>query len=253
MNKSILSAALSLSFLMSGCTTVENMIPAFLEHKQADHEEHWDYAKHGPKHWGDFSGTCDSGASQSPINIIPAESTELNSLYEISFAEDVHTDAKIYDNGHSIKVLPAKGGKIILHDKEYTLIQFHFHGRSEHTIDGRRYDMVAHMVHQAADKTLAVVAVMFEVGQRNMFIQKIIENVGKVVNIDPQDLLPKDVSHYYHYVGSLTTPPCSENVKWYILKDTDSISSEQLKKFRKFYIDNERPIQPTNFRHIESK
>lgn len=246
MNKLIISASvLALTLLISGCATKE--------HKQAEHTAHWDYAEHGPEHWGDFSGTCDTGKSQSPINIIPTESVELNSLYEISFAEDVHTDAKVFDNGHSIKVIPSNGGKITLKEKEYKLVQFHFHGKSEHTIDGRRYDMVVHMVHQAADKSLAVVAVMFEVGQENKFIQNIIENVGKEVNIDPQELLPKDFSRYYHYVGSLTTPPCTENVQWYILKDTDTISSAQLKKFREYYTDNERPIQPINSRHIESK
>lgn len=237
--------AITLMVLMSGCAT--------MGHEQADHTAHWDYAEHGPEHWGDVSGTCDSGKAQSPINIIPTQSVQLDSSYEIAFAEDVHTDAKIFDNGHSIKVVPSAGGKITLHGKDYTLIQFHFHGKSEHTIDGRQYDMVAHMVHQAKDKTLAVVGVMFEVGETNTFIQSILDNIGKEVNIDPQDLLPKDVSHYYHYVGSLTTPPCSENVQWYILKDTDSISNEQLKKFRKFYTNNERPVQPVNSRHIESK
>lgn len=241
----LLASIVSLTLLVSGCSVKE--------HEQAGHSAHWDYSKYGPEHWGDISGACKTGLSQSPINIIPAESSELNSVYEINFEEDVHTDAKIYDNGHSIKVVPSKGGKITLQGKVYKLIQFHFHGRSEHTIDGRQYDMVVHMVHQASDKTLAVVAVFYEVGQKNIFIQKIIENVGKVVEIDPQELLPKDVSRYYHYVGSLTTPPCSENVQWYILKDTDTISSEQLKKFRKFYEDNERPVQPINSRHIESK
>jgi len=251
MNQFILSIALIV--LISGCTSVDEVSPTHTAHKQANHEAHWDYKEHGPEHWGDFSGTCKSGKAQSPINIIPTQSRELNTQYEISFAEDVHTDAKIFDNGHSIKVVPSNGGKITLNNKEYKLVQFHFHGKSEHTIDGRQYDMVAHMVHQADDKTLAVLAVMFEVGEKNLFIQKIIDNIGSQTNIDPQELLPNDVSHYYHYVGSLTTPPCSEDVQWYILKDTKNISSEQLKRFRKFYIDNERPIQPTNARVIESK
>ena len=242
-------SAVILTVMVSGCTKLS----MFDNHKQSHHEAHWDYSEHGPEHWGDFSGTCDAGKAQSPINIIPAQSVKFDCSYRISFDEDVHSFAKIYDNGHSIKVIPSKGGRITLHGKQYTLIQFHFHGRSEHTIDGRRYDMVAHMVHQASDKTLAVVAVMFEVGQKNEFVQKIIDNIGAEIDLDPQDLLPRDVSHYYHYVGSLTTPPCSENVQWYILKDTDSISVEQLKKFRKFYKDNERPLQPLNSRHIESK
>jgi len=253
MNTTILSTALALTLIMSAYVTAEETHPTLEQHKQASHEAHWDYEKHGPEHWGNFSGTCDMGKAQSPINIVPTQSIELDALHEISFAEDFHTDAKIFDNGHSIKVIPSNGSKITIHGKDYKLVQFHFHGKSEHTIDGRQYDMVAHMVYQAKDKTLAVVAVMFEVGEKNEFLQTIINNIGSTANIDPQDLLPKDISHYYHYIGSLTTPPCSENVQWYILKHTDSISNAQLKTFRKFYIDNQRPVQAINARDIESK
>ncbi len=251
MNRFIVSVAFTL--LLVGNAAAQNADALLEAHKQVSHEAHWDYAEHGPQHWGDFSHICESGKAQSPINIVPTQSVELSTLYEVSFAEDVHTNAKIFDNGHSIIVTPSNSGKITLHGKEYKLIQFHFHGKSEHTVDGRQYDMEAHMVHQADDQTLAVVAIMFEVGEKNALIQTIIDNIGKTANIDPQDLLPKDLSHYYHYTGSLTTPPCTENVQWYILKDTDSISSAQLKIFRKFYLDNERPVQSINSRHIESK
>ncbi len=223
------------------------------QHQQPKHDAKWDYKKHGPEHWGDFSEVCKKGKNQSPINIIPAKTVALNSTYEIKFNEDKMTKSKVFDNGHSIKVVVEDGGEIVLKGKKYKLIQFHFHGKSEHLIDGRRYDMVAHMVHQAKDGSLAVIAIMFEVGEKNRFIQKIIDNIGKILYIDPQELLPKDVNHYYHYIGSLTTPPCSEGVNWYILKDTDSISKEQLERFRKYYIDNERPIQPINTRVVESK
>ncbi len=223
------------------------------EHVQAKPDAHWDYAKHGPEHWGDFSGTCAKGKHQSPINIIPAKSVSLDSSYSLAIDEDRTTKAKIFDNGHSIKVVPKQGGEIEFNGKRYKLIQFHFHGKSEHTIDGRRYDMVAHMVHQAKDGQLAVVAVLFEVGEKNPFIQKILDNIGKEADIDPQELLPKDTNHFYHYVGSLTTPPCSEGVEWFILKDTDSLSKEQLQRFRRFYENNERPVQPLHDRVIEAK
>ena len=223
------------------------------EHIQAKHDTHWDYSKHGPEHWGDFSGTCANGKNQSPINIIPAKSVSLDSSYSFHINEDYNTKAKVFDNGHSIKVIPSEGGWIDINGKKYKLVQFHFHGKSEHTIDGRRYDMVAHMVHQAQDGQLAVVAVLFEVGEKNPFIQKILDNIGKETDIDPQRLLPKDTNHFYHYVGSLTTPPCSEGVEWFILKDTDSISKEQLQRFRRFYEDNERPLQPLNNRIIQTK
>ena len=244
MKKIVFSSALALSLITQLSAK---------EHVQAKHDAHWDYSKHGPEHWGDFSGTCAKGKHQSPINIIPAKSVSLNSSYLLNLNEDLNTKAKIYDNGHSIKVVPNQGGWVEFNGKKYKLIQFHFHGKSEHTIDGRRYDMVAHMVHQAKDGQLAVVAILFEVGEKNPFIQKILDNIGKETDIDPQELLPKDTNHFYHYVGSLTTPPCSEGVEWFILKDTDNISPKQLKRFRRFYENNERPVQPLNDRIIQTK
>ena len=241
-------------FIITTTLSILLVSPLFTkEHIPAKPHEHWDYAKHGPKHWGDFSGTCKNGKLQSPINIIPAKSISLDSSYTLKIDEDINTKAKIFDNGHSIKVIPNQGGWIKINGKKYKLIQFHFHGKSEHTIDGRQYDMVAHMVHKSEDGKLAVIAVLFEIGEKNPFIQKILDNIGKEIDIDPQKLLPKDTNHFYHYVGSLTTPPCTEGVEWFILKDTDSISKEQLKHFRKFYENNERPIQAINNRIIQTK
>jgi len=151
-----------------------------------------------------------------------------------------------------LKVTPVDAGYITLHGKDYKLQQFHFHGMSEHTIDNRRYNAVAHMVHVAKDGTVAVVAVMFEVGEPNAALAKILDADGKV-KVNPNDILPADTSHYYHYKGSFTTPPCTENVQWYIFKDTVNISKEQLKKLRKYYKNNERPVQPLNKRVVESK
>jgi len=124
---------------------------------------------------------------------------------------------------------------------------------SEHTIDGRRYNAVAHFVHLAKDGMVAVVAVMFEVGEKNIALQNILDNAGKSIHVNPKDLMPDDVKHYYHYKGSFTTPPCTEQVQWYILKDTASISKEQLKELRKYYKNNERPVQAINNRKIEAK
>lgn len=239
------SVAVSL-WLLAGCSgPVANQ-------KAEHHEAHWDYGKHGPEHWGDFSGTCKEGRAQSPINVISTKAIPIPPTNSIRMDEDIHTKASVVDNGHSIKVVPEKGGYIQLGDKRYKLIQFHFHGYSEHTIDGKRYDLVAHMVHQADDGSLAVVAVFYAEGKNNPLLDNILGNVGETILVDPQDLLPKDATHYYHYVGSLTTPPCTENVNWYLIKMPNSISKEQIKAFRKYYKDNERPVQPVNNRIIET-
>ena len=215
-------------------------------------EAHWDYAGHGPEHWGHFSQTCKEGKEQSPINIETEKTAQLDKSYTIKLAENYNGVSTVVDNGHSLKVTPVDAGYITLHGKDYKLKQFHFHGMSEHTIDGRRYNAVAHMVHVAKDGTVAVVAILFEVGEENPTLEKILDAKGKV-KVNPNDLLPEDTDHYYHYKGSFTTPPCSENVQWYIFKDTVNISEAQLKKLRKYYKNNERPTQPLNHRVVQSK
>ena len=222
-------------------------------HGDKGHEKHWDYSQNGPTHWGEFSKTCAKGHAQSPINVIPGKSIKLNPQYKLALHEDIHTTAKVIDNGHSIKVTPKEGGTIVLNGETFKLLQFHFHGKSEHTVDGKRYDMACHMVHQnPKTKQLAVIAVFFKEGKKNPILDKIIHNVGKEIKVDPQDLLPSDSQHYFHYVGSLTTPPCSENVQWYLLKQPVEASKEQIEAFRKYYVDNERPVQELNDREIEA-
>jgi carbonic anhydrase len=233
------------AFLSVGAVASENK-----EHA----EKHWDYSQNGPTHWNEFSKTCGEGQHQSPINIVPGKTMSMNHQYDLHMDEDVHTTAMVIDNGHSIKVTPKVGGKIELHGETFQLLQFHFHGKSEHTIDGKRYDMVAHLVHQNPQtKQLAVVAVFFKEGKNNALLDNIIGSIGKEIRIDPQDILPEDTAHYYHYIGSLTTPPCSENVQWYLLKTPSTASKDQIEAFRKYYVDNERPVQELHDRHIESK
>ena len=266
MKKTILALSAAAALLISGCASheaevqevaasahAEKAAPAAETAHPVGHEKHWDYVEHGPAHWEEFSKTCGTGHHQSPVNIIPGKSVEMNHQYDLTMHEDVHTTAKVIDNGHSIKVTPKKGGTITLHGEEFTLLQFHFHGKSEHTVDGKRYDMVAHLVHQnPKTKQLAVVAVFFEEGKNDAILDNILGNIGGEIRMDPQDLLPEDTAHYYHYVGSLTTPPCSENVQWYVLKQPAPASKEQITAFRKFYVDNFRPVQPLNDRKVES-
>jgi len=221
------------------------------------HEEgkkHWNYAQNGPTHWGEFSKTCAKGHAQSPINIVSGKTVQLKPTYKLTMDENIHTTAKVIDNGHSIKVTPKEGGTIQLNGETFKLLQFHFHGKSEHTINGKRYDMVAHLVHQnPKTKQLAVIAVFFKEGKNNPMLDNILSGIGKEIRIDPQDILPKDTQHYYHYIGSLTTPPCSENVQWYLLKQPVEASKEQIEAFRKYYVDNERPVQELYDRTIEAE
>jgi len=233
--------------ILSACTAVR------VEKEGVSHEKHWDYSQNGPAHWQEFSSTCGLGHSQSPVNIKPGKTVEMNHQYDLMLKEDVHTSAAVVDNGHSIKVTPKNKGQIQLNGEMFQLLQFHFHGKSEHTVDGKRFDMVAHMVHQnPLTKQLAVVAVFFEEGENSSLLDNVLGGIGRTIRIDPQDLLPEDTEHYYHYIGSLTTPPCSENVQWYLLKKPVEASENQIESFRKYYVDNERPVQELFDRVIES-
>ncbi|MDF1880083.1 carbonic anhydrase family protein [Sulfurimonas sp. MAG313] len=250
MKKTLISVGV-LALLLAGCGAGTE--PKAHAEDAVAHEKHWDYSGNGPTHWEEFSKTCGKGIHQSPVNIIPGKTMSMDHSYTLEMHDDITGIVKVIDNGHSIKVTPEHGGSISLHGEKFNLLQFHFHGKSEHTIDGKRYDMVAHMVHQnPKTKQLAVVAVFFEEGKANAVLEKIIDNVGGSVKIDPKDFVPLKTAHYYHYIGSLTTPPCSENVQWYLLKSPQTASKTQIAHFRKFYVDNERPVQELHDRHIES-
>jgi len=221
---------------------------------ESTHEVHWNYDENGPTNWGKFSETCQIGEAQSPINIIVNETKGIDKSDILKLNESIETKASIADNGHAIQVNIENGGIIRVDGVNYKLVQFHFHGLSEEEIDGAHTDLVAHMVHKSPFGSLLVVAVLFNEGKTAQpMIQTVIENVGKSVEIDPSALLPFDTEHYYHFMGSLTTPPCTENVKWYVMKEVESASKEQIAALRTFYDHNYRPVQPLNGRVVESK
>lgn len=218
------------------------------------HAPHWDYDAHGPAHWCDFSAVCSNGKAQSPIDIKTADTVSMSPNHVIKLDENVQVKSQIVDNGHAIQVNVENGGTISVEGADYRLLQFHFHGKSEEKIDGRQYDLVAHMVHKSDAGNLLVVGVLFEEGkQANAILDQVIKGVGTNGSINPGRLLPEHIDHYYHFMGSLTTPPCSENVRWYVMKEIQSASAEQIAAMRKFYDHNYRPVQPLNGRIVESK
>jgi carbonic anhydrase len=224
------------------------------EHHGASGEVHWNYEEHGPANWGEFGETCQLGKAQSPINILTTQTSNIGKSNMLALNESVTSGASVVDNGHAIQVNVDKGGMVTVDGVDYKLAQFHFHGKSEEQIDGKQYDLVAHMVHKSAFGNLLVVAVLFEEGKTaNKTVQAVIDSVGKSTQMNPADLLPKNSNSYFHFMGSLTTPPCSENVKWYVMKEVQSASKEQISALRKFYDHNYRPVQPLNGRVVESK
>ena len=223
-------------------------------HGPADtHAAHWDYeGAMGPENWGKEFPTCGKGKSQAPLNIKgPFEKVRF------SIAPDYKQgQLKIVNNGHTIQVNVATGSKIRIDGKPFDLLQFHFHRPSEEHIDGKPSAMVVHFVHKSPEGELAVLAVMLREGNENPGIKTLWTHAPKAagpevipdgVMFNPANLLPKEMD-FFHYDGSLTTPPCTEKVKFYILKTQVNIAKEQVTDFP--FKMNARPIQPANGRPI---
>jgi len=218
----------------------------------------WSYNdEEGPERWGDLKpeyAKCKAGQLQSPIDI---RNTRKAPLPPIQF-EYKPSAFKIVNTGHSIQVNYDPGSFISVADKRYELRQFHFHHPSEERIDGKIYDMVVHLVHADSDGRLAVVAILLKNGSHNPIVEKLWDylpaNEGSEravvgMRVNAANLLPRSFG-YYSFEGSLTTPPCSEGVSWFVLKTPGEISSQQVTVFAKLYPHNARPTQPSNGRVI---
>jgi carbonic anhydrase len=231
---------------------------AKVAHAAAGHLLHWDYqGEGGPKSWGKLKpefAKCSSGARQSPIDIRDGIKVQLD---PVQF--DYKASAfRVIDNGHTVQVNVAAGNGIEVIGRRYELVQFHFHRPSEERIDGRQFDMVAHLVHKDVEGRLAVVAVLLDRGSAHPIVQTVWNNLplekGEEVparaTLDLNALLPAERS-YFTYMGSLTTPPCSEGVLWMVMKEPVPISSEQIGIFARLYPMNARPIQSASGRLIK--
>jgi len=219
---------------------------------------HWDYeGDEGPDAWGrmrpEFS-KCATGQRQSPIDIRGGIAVDLE---PIKF--DYRPSAfSVIDNGHTVQVNVEPGNSITITGRRYELVQFHFHRPSEERVNGRQYDMVAHLVHKDVDGRIAVVAVLLDRGSAQSIVQTVWNNLplekGDEVRagsrIDLSQLLPDD-KRYYTYMGSLTTPPCSEGVLWMVMKQPVPISMDQVAIFSRLYPMNARPIQQADGRLIK--
>ena len=224
-----------------------------------DGEVHWSYeGETAPDRWGGLDpsfAVCDSGVQQSPIDLagpIPADGGSLEIQWQPS-------DAQVVDNGHTIQVNKAAGSSITLEGRQFSLLQFHFHLPSEHTVEGESSPMEVHFVHQAEEGDLAVIGVFMDAGEAHPAIQSIwdaIPGVGEapvpLAGVDPNAFLPEGRG-YFRYAGSLTTPPCSEVVNWVVMTELVAVSQAQVDAFAALYPMNARPVQPLHRRFILSK
>ena len=219
---------------------------------------HWGYSGHeGPEHWGELDrqyATCSGGKNQSPIDLTGFVNAELS---PIEFNYTTHA-TEILNNGHSVQANYLGGSTISLDGHEFELQQFHFHAPSENHINGKSFPMEAHLVHANRNGDLAVVAVMFEEGKANGTMETLWSQIPKKKGdkytlsskVSASDLLPKSGA-YYRFNGSLTTPPCSEGVWWLVMKESVSVSKEQVEAFSHvMQHPNNRPVQALNARPV---
>jgi carbonic anhydrase len=221
---------------------------------------HWSYeGQDGTVHWNMLSPAymaCETGSHQSPINItMPRHATMQEQLAFRYQSASVHT----LDNGHTIQVNVPSGNELRLNGRAYRLKQFHFHEPSEHHVDGRTYPMELHLVHQDVNRHVIVIAVLVETGLPNQPLAKLWTMLprkegqqGAEHAFNPRDLLPSS-THYFSYHGSLTTPPCTEGVQWIILRDTITMSAEQIAQFVSVIGHNARPIQSLHSRKVSKE
>ena len=225
----------------------------------------WDYeGPRGNDHWADLDpdyAAC-KGKEQSPIDI---RTTQRAALPALRFEYHTAPLQYVINNGHTIRVnyyAPGSGDFLVVGDERYQLTQFHFHRPSEEYVHGKRYAMVLHLMHQTSEGKVAGVAVLLKAGAANRAVQEIWDhmpategqNLVSALDLNPAIMLPGNTTDYYLYQGSVTAPPCTEGVTWFVLKTPITVSPEQISAFAKLYPNDVRPLQPLNGRIVkESK
>jgi carbonic anhydrase len=226
----------------------------------AAEDSHWSYSgETGPENWARLApeyAACGIGVNQSPIDIsktIPAE------LSPLQFDYKGH-GTTIVNNGHTVQINVEPGSWLRAGGEEFQLVQFHFHSPSEHQVNGELFPLEGHFVHQDSSGALAVVGVLFRAGEWNTDLARIGSAAPQVINqpaaidMDIADLkLYGEHESYYRYNGSLTTPPCTEGVQWYVLKNPGHIAAEQAANFVKLIGEDARGPQPINARIVVEK
>jgi carbonic anhydrase len=221
----------------------------------------WDYAGDAsPQHWAEIAPEnrlCGIGTRQSPIDIRDTIKVDLEKI-QFDYRP---SGFAVQDTGHTIQVNVAGGNTLQVMGRSFELKEFHFHRPSEERVMGRQFDMVLHLVHKDADGNTAVLAVLIERGPDNKpqaAVQQVWNNLPLERSmpqtasdqLDPLQLLPAD-RRYYTYMGSLTTPPCSENVLWLVMKQPVQLTSNQIGIFARLYPMNARPLQSSSGRMIK--
>ena len=221
---------------------------------------HWAYEGDiGPEAWGALDGAyelCSVGTQQSPVDIdeavvVTEDLDDLEFLYQPS-------TLTLVNNGHTVQANYDAGSQLVVNGHPYDLLQVHFHTPSEHSLNGEMFDAEAHFVHRDAEGKgfLAVVGVFIRVGEENPAFTEVLANAPEEGQpetfselINAAQMLPADTSTY-RYLGSLTTPPCSQGVRWNVLAEPITMSQEQLGRLAELMGKNNRPLQTLGERRL---
>lgn len=204
---------------------------------------------------------CSIGQHQSPVDLGKAQNEGTLNTLRVNYSDDKPV---FFNSGHGIQVNSSDtyNGQLKIGNDSYPLIQYHFHAPSEHVINGETYPAELHFVHIRPDGKMAVLGVLLKEGAANKSLQTILDNVSKIssehkadtgITLNPKSLLPKSLSKFYTYAGSLTTPPCSEGVNWYVLANPVTVSGSQLAQLEELYKENARHPQALNGRAVSKK
>ncbi|KAI6697961.1 hypothetical protein NL676_018080 [Syzygium grande] len=267
-SNTILFSAFSLFFLLAPWSAATSSMPG-----EVEDEREFDYiarSKKGPMHWGELRKEwelCKKGEMQSPIDLTSRRVKVIPKLGEIQRSYKP-SNATLKNRGHDISLQWDVGsvGSIKITGTQYFLQQFHWHSPSEHTINGRRYELELHMVHVNTDPNvenkIAVVGLLYKIGRPDAFISKLMGNIWSMMDkegerkmgtIDPREIKIGG-KNYLRYMGSLTVPPCTEGVIWTINKKIGTVSKDQIKLLREAVHDfaekNARPVQQLKKREI---
>ena len=223
----------------------------------AEEAVHWTYkGEHGPEHWGDLADDfiqCKVGVNQSPIDIVDTIEADLPPIV----MDYTSNTIDLINNGHTAQVNVEPGSFLRVAGEEFELLQFHLHVPSEHRVNGELAMLEVHYVHRNAQGQLAVVAALHKEGDDNAKLAKYIDVIPKSAGTSTPFVIPLSElpivdwdKDYYRYNGSLTTPPCSEGVRWFVLKMQRPMSRERRDKFNRLIGDDARGPQPINARPV---
>ncbi|MEX2481703.1 MAG: carbonic anhydrase family protein [Gammaproteobacteria bacterium] len=249
----------------SFCAVLLMALLAHSVHAEQSDVPHWTYADEGgPGVWATLSpeyAECMRGKRQSPIDLPVVAGPELPVDAPAALAAFHHEHVlEVRNDGHTIEVEYDDGDDLVLDDKTYRLVQYHFHAPSEHTVAGQHFPLELHLVHRAADGELAVIGVLLEQGQHNPVYDPVLGHIPAAagvsvrvehVSIDVDELLPAS-RNAFGYLGSLTTPPCSEGVHWLVLRAPVALDAAQIGSLAGVLHGNSRPVQPLHGRLIEA-